>query len=223
MQEDRLPHLLFYGPPGTGKTSTIIAAARTMYGVRDYRSMVLEVSLVSLSPRRAHRANTVSQCLQLNASDERGIGVVRDQIISFAQTRTLTFNRASPSRAKLIILDEADAMTRDAQNALRRIVEKFTDNVRFCLICNYLSRVIPAIQSRCTRFRFAPLTQEQMRPRVNAIAMAENVKLTEDGERALLALAQGDMRRVINILQVLSLPTGLVSSSCRARRWPSRR
>ena len=120
ISEEKLPHLLFYGPPGTGKTSTILACAKELYSPKEFNSMVLE----------------------LNASDDRGINVVRNQILSFASTRTI-FN----SGYKLVILDEADAMTNDAQNALRRIIEKYTDNVRFCLICNYLSKIIPALQS----------------------------------------------------------------------------
>ena len=110
ISQDKLPHLLFYGPPGTGKTSTILACAKEIYSPKQFNSMVLE----------------------LNASDDRGINVVRNQILSFASTRTI-FN----SGYKLIILDEADAMTNDAQNALRRIIEKYTENVRFCMICNY--------------------------------------------------------------------------------------
>lgn len=124
ISEDKLPHLLFYGPPGTGKTSTILACAKELYSPREFSSMVLE----------------------LNASDDRGINVVRGQVLNFASTRTI-FN----SGFKLVILDEADSMTQDAQNALRRIIEKFTENVRFCLICNYLSKIIPALQSRYER------------------------------------------------------------------------
>ncbi|XP_022814248.1 replication factor C subunit 5 [Spodoptera litura] len=174
MKENQLPHLLFYGPPGTGKTSTILACARQMYTPQQFNSMVLE----------------------LNASDDRGIGIVRGQILSFASTRTIF--KAGP---KLIILDEADAMTNDAQNALRRIIEKYTENVRFCIICNYLGKIIPALQSRCTRFRFAPLQQSQIVPRLKEVAAAENVKLSEDGIKALLALSGGDMRKVLNTLQ----------------------
>ena len=170
---DKLPHLLFYGPPGTGKTSTILACAKEIYSPKEFNSMVLE----------------------LNASDDRGINVVRGQILSFASTRTI-FN----SGYKLIILDEADAMTNDAQNALRRIIEKFTDNVRFCLICNYLSKIIPALQSRCTRFRFGPLNSEQILPRLQHVADAQNVNLTEDGKKALINLSGGDMRKVLGYL-----------------------
>lgn len=178
IHEDKLPHLLFYGPPGTGKTSTILACAKEIYAPKEFNSMVLE----------------------LNASDDRGINVVRGQILNFASTRTI-FN----SGFKLVILDEADAMTQDAQNALRRIIEKFTENVRFCLICNYLSKIIPALQSRCTRFRFGPLNPKQILPRLKYVAEQEEVKVTEDGENALMALSQGDMRKVLNILQSCSM------------------
>ncbi|KAJ4439616.1 Replication factor C (RF-C) subunit [Periplaneta americana] len=178
IKEDQLPHLLFYGPPGTGKTSTILACAKQLYTPSQINSMVLE----------------------LNASDDRGIGIVRGQILSFASTRTI-FNAGF----KLIILDEADAMTSDAQNALRRIIEKFTDNVRFCIICNYLSKIIPALQSRCTRFRFAPLTPEQILPRLEYVIEQENVNVTQDGKKALLTLALGDMRKALNILQSTSM------------------
>ncbi|KPP57531.1 hypothetical protein Z043_124734, partial [Scleropages formosus] len=146
ISEDRLPHLLFYGPPGTGKTSTILACARQLYKDKEFNSMVLE----------------------LNASDDRGIDVVRGPILSFASTRTI-FKKGF----KLVILDEADAMTQDAQNALRRVIEKFTENTRFCLICNYLSKIIPALQSRCTRFRFGPLSQDQIIPRLEHVIQQE--------------------------------------------------
>lgn len=177
-KEDRLPHLLFYGPPGTGKTSTILAVARQIYSPKEFNSMVLE----------------------LNASDDRGIGIVRGQILNFASTRTIF-----KSGFKLVILDEADAMTNDAQNALRRVIEKFTENTRFCIICNYLSKIIPALQSRCTRFRFGPLTREQMLPRLEHVIREENVSVTEDGKKALLTLANGDMRKVLNVLQSSSM------------------
>lgn len=109
--------------------------------------------------------------MELNASDDRGIDVVRQQILNFASTRTLF------GHFKLIILDEADSMTNDAQNALRRIIEKYTENVRFGIICNYLSKIIPAVQSRCTRFRFGPLSPEQILPRLNNIIEMEKYKI----------------------------------------------
>uniref|UniRef100_A0A1A8BXW2 Activator 1 subunit 5 n=1 Tax=Nothobranchius kadleci TaxID=1051664 RepID=A0A1A8BXW2_NOTKA len=184
ISEDRLPHLLFYGPPGTGKTSTILACARQLYKDKEFNSMVLE----------------------LNASDDRGIDVVRGPILSFASTRTI-FKKGF----KLVILDEADAMTQDAQNALRRVIEKFTENTRFCLICNYLSKIIPALQSRCTRFRFGPLSPDQMVPRLEHVIQQENVEVTPDGMKAVVTLSSGDMRRSLNILQSTSMAYGKVT------------
>ncbi|XP_046907954.1 replication factor C subunit 5 [Hypomesus transpacificus] len=183
ISEEKLPHLLFYGPPGTGKTSTILACARQLYREKEFNSMVLE----------------------LNASDDRGIDVVRGPILSFASTRTI-FKRGF----KLVILDEADAMTQDAQNALRRVIEKFTENVRFCLICNYLSKIIPALQSRCTRFRFGPLSQEQMIPRLQYVIQQESIDITDDGMKAVVSLSSGDMRRSLNILQSTNMAYGKV-------------
>ena len=183
IEQDRFPHLLFYGPPGTGKTSTIKACASMMYGAKT-RSMVLE----------------------LNASDDRGIGVVRNQIKTFAGTRAV-FN----SGFKLIILDEADAMTQVAQAALRRVIERYTRNTRFCLICNYVSKIIPALQSRCTRFRFAPLSEPQVLKQIERVITAEQLTTTEDGITALTRLSKGDMRKALNILQCTSMSTDVVN------------
>lgn len=169
----RLPHLLFYGPAGVGKTSTIMACAQKMYGPR-YKSMILE----------------------LNASDDRGIEIVRDEIKNFASTRTI-FN----SGVKLVVLDEADSLTKDAQAALRRVIEQFTRTTRFCLICNFVNKIIPALQSRCTRFRFSPLKEDQIRPRLDDIIAAENVTATDSGLKAIIRLSGGDMRKCLNILQ----------------------
>ena len=106
--------------------------------------------------------------LQLNASDDRGIDVVREQVKQFAETRTL-FNKGF----KLIILDEADMMTQAAQAALRRVIEQYTKNVRFCIICNYVNKITPAIQSRCTRFRFSPLPMKEVERRLDGIIETE--------------------------------------------------
>ncbi|GAB5355133.1 hypothetical protein AAMO2058_000180000 [Amorphochlora amoebiformis] len=169
----KMPHILLYGPPGTGKTSTILACARKLNG-DNFGSMVLE----------------------LNASDDRGISVVRNQIKGFASSRQL-FRKG----IKLIILDECDSMTRDSQFALRRVIEKYTTNTRFCLICNYINKITPALQSRCTKFRFGPLDRKQVTGRVQEIADKEGVKLTEDGLKAIVELAEGDMRKCLNVLQ----------------------
>ena len=177
MESGRLPHLLFYGPPGTGKTSTILACAKQMYG-KNLNSMVL----------------------QLNASDDRGIDIVRNQIKTFAGTKKLF-----SSGIKLIILDEADHMTNDAQFALRRVMEKYSKTTRFCMICNYVSKIIPALQSRCTKFRFAPLSIDQMKVRAQHVISSENIHVTEDGLATVLRLARGDMRKVLNVLQATSM------------------
>ncbi|CAB4036625.1 replication factor C subunit 5 isoform X1 [Paramuricea clavata] len=184
IDEDRLPHLLFYGPPGTGKTSTILAIAKQLYTKKEFGSMVLE----------------------LNASDDRGIGIVRGAVLSFASTRTIF-----KSGFKMVILDEADEMTGDAQNALRRVMEKFTENTRFCLICNYLSKIIPALQSRCTRFRFGPLDSEQMSSRLDYVIENERITIDADGKKSLIRLSGGDMRKALNILQSTSLAFDVVN------------
>ena len=163
IEKNRLPHLLFYGPPGTGKTSTILAVARRIYG-NDYRKQILEVRARSVHVQ----ASVAHKRPQLNASDDRGIDVVREQIKQFAETRTL-FAKGF----KLIVLDEADMMTQAAQSALRRVIEQYTKNVRFCIICNYVYKITPAIQSRCTRFRFSPLPIPEVEKRLVGVIDSE--------------------------------------------------
>ncbi|EON96765.1 putative replication factor c subunit 3 protein [Phaeoacremonium minimum UCRPA7] len=175
VDSNRLPHLLLYGPPGTGKTSTILALARRIYGAENVRQMVLE----------------------LNASDDRGIDVVREQIKTFASTKQIftmgqslrTAGSGSLAGYKLIILDEADAMTSTAQMALRRIMEKYTANTRFCIIANYSHKLSPALLSRCTRFRFSPLKEQDIRVLVDKVIEEENVKIMPEATDALVRLS----------------------------------
>lgn len=183
---NRLPHLLLYGPPGTGKTSTVLALARRIYGGKNMRQMVLE----------------------LNASDDRGIDVVREQIKTFSSTKQIfagAFDKSAPSDSiagfKLIILDEADAMTSTAQMALRRIMEKYTANTRFCIIANYTHKLSPALLSRCTRFRFSPLKEADIRVLVDKVIAEEDVNIAPDAVDSLVTLSKGDMRRALNVLQ----------------------
>lgn len=183
VDSNKLPHLLLYGPPGTGKTSTILALARRIYGAANVRQMVLE----------------------LNASDDRGIDVVREQIKTFASTKQIFSMGATKANSmagfKLIVLDEADAMTNTAQMALRRIMEKYTANTRFCIIANYAHKLSPALLSRCTRFRFSPLKEGDIRVLVEKVVEEEAVKIAADAVDALVKLSKGDMRRALNVLQ----------------------
>jgi replication factor C subunit 3/5 len=145
--------------------------------------------------------------LELNASDDRGIDVVREQIKTFASTKQIfsavsqTTSKTGLGAFKLIILDEADAMTSAAQMALRRIMEKYTANTRFCIIANYTHKLTPALLSRCTRFRFSPLKEDDIRRLVTHVVAAENINIQGDAVDSLVKLSKGDMRRALNVLQ----------------------
>lgn len=144
--------------------------------------------------------------LELNASDDRGIDVVREQIKTFASTKQIftmgpSIASSSIAQYKLIILDEADAMTSTAQMALRRIMEKYTANTRFCIIANYTHKLSPALLSRCTRFRFSPLKEADIRVLVDKVVEEEEVNITPQATDALVKLSKGDMRRALNVLQ----------------------
>ena len=174
-----LPHLLFFGSSGTGKTSCIHAACKKLYGENNYKFMILE----------------------LNASDNRGIDTVRKQIYEFANTSSL-INKG----IKTIILDEADSMTIMAQNALRKIIENNSDNVRFCIICNYINNIIPALKSRCIQFRFSPLKNNDKKEILKKILKNENFNFSNDNcLDIIIKIANGDMRKSINMLQSLSI------------------
>eukprot|EP00002_Diphylleia_rotans_P012929 TRINITY_DN2525_c0_g12_i1.p1 TRINITY_DN2525_c0_g12~~TRINITY_DN2525_c0_g12_i1.p1 ORF type:complete len:334 (+),score=88.10 TRINITY_DN2525_c0_g12_i1:49-1050(+) len=181
IETGNLPHLLFYGPPGTGKTSTILALARQLYGPSLYKSRILE----------------------LNASDERGIDVVRTKVKSFAQfsvSNEKTEGYPCPP-FKIVILDEADAMTADAQAALRRTMETHSSITRFCIICNYISRIIDPLTSRCAKFRFKPLEKNVMTDRLRFICMQESVTVGESDLDLVVEVSGGDMRRAVTLLQ----------------------
>lgn len=179
VKEKNMPNLLFAGPPGIGKTTAALALARDLYG-ENYRECILE----------------------LNASDERGIDVVRGKIKDFARTVSL-----SDVPFKIIFLDEADSLTNDAQNALRRTMEVHVNVTRFILSANYSSKIIEPIQSRCSVFRFRPLKEEEVKEMLERVAHGEKLRLDKEAIDALLYVSEGDMRRAINSLQGAALNT----------------
>lgn len=174
-----MPHLIFYGNPGTGKTSTILNLAKKLYGKK--RNIMM---------------------MKLDASDDRGITSVRSEIKPFAEKSI-----ADESVVKLIILDEADAMTFEAQFALRRIMELHSNNTRFCLICNYENKIIPAIKSRCINFRFNPISNKYIKDKLIEISEKEKININEDSLKIISKLSNGDMRKGINLLQSISMKT----------------
>lgn len=189
LQSANLPHMLFYGPPGTGKTSTVLALAKQLYGPELIRTRVLE----------------------LNASDERGISIVREKVKDFARMQLsnppagpagLEYRKKYPCPPyKIIILDEADSMTQDAQSALRRTMETYSTITRFCLICNYVTRIIDPLASRCSKFRFKSLDGTNAKQRLEHIAALENVPLEPGAVDTLIKCAEGDLRKAITFLQ----------------------
>jgi len=175
-----LPHLLLYGSPGTGKTSSILALCNQLFG--------------------PHRVN--ERVIELNASDERGINVVRGKIINFAKVAIGTADEKylCPSY-KIIILDEADAMTKEAQAALRKVMEENSDITRFCFICNYINQIIEPINSRCVKIRFKPINRENIINRLKVISQKEDINISLEALTCISEISNGDLRKSILMLQ----------------------
>ena len=174
VKERSMPHLLFAGPAGTGKTTSALALSKELFG--------------ELWKHNLH---------ELNASDERGIDVVRGKIKEFARTAPL-----GEDGFKIIFLDEADALTGAAQAALRRTMEKYSRTCRFVMSCNFSSKIIEPIQSRCAVFRFRPLKAEDVERYLKFVAVKEELNIDKEAYESLTYLAQGDLRRAINGLQM---------------------
>lgn len=173
VESGSMPHLLFSGPAGVGKTTLALVVAKQLFG-------------------ESWRQNT----LELNASDERGIDVVRVKVKDFARTRAI-----GDVPFKLIYLDESDALTKEAQQALRRTMENYTRTCRFVLSCNYSSKIIDPIQSRCAVFRFKPLSEEEIYVVVDKLAQEEGLIISDEAKKALYEVCNGDCRRLENVMQ----------------------
>ena len=173
VRQKNMPHLLFAGPAGTGKTSLSLIIAKRLFKEQWHQNF-----------------------LELNASDERGIDIIRVKVKDFARTKAI-----GDVPFKIIYLDESDALTREAQQALRRTMENYTQTCRFILAANYSSKIIEPIQSRCAIFRFKPLDKKEIAGIVEHIAKEEKLKISDKAKDALVEIADGDCRRVENILQ----------------------
>lgn len=176
-KNNTMQNLLFYGPPGTGKTSTITAFAKEFYR-EDFHDMVLI----------------------LNASEERGIETVRNRIKQFSTSYGFSQNKNTP-QFKLIILDEIDEMTHEAQDILKRIMEQYILNIRFCFICNYIKKINPAIKSRCVLFRFRPISHDELFDFIVDVCDKEELQITKKAIEILIRKSGGDLRKILNILQ----------------------
>lgn len=177
LDRNKFPNLLLYGPPGTGKTTTIINI------IQEYQ--------------RRHKMNKFGSVIHLNASDERGIDIVRNQMYQFVQSVSLFQNDC-----KFVILDEVDHMTKNAQHALKYLMQTCTQNVRFCLICNYISKTDESLQNEFICVRFNQLPQTDIHKFLMTIAEKENVKIDYDDVRTIQEQFDSDIRSMINYLQI---------------------
>ncbi len=185
VKEKSFPSMIFSGPAGVGKTTSAVAMAKELYG------------------------ETLNQAfLELNASDSRGIDVIRGKVKEFAKTIPL-----SGGLVKIIFLDEADALTSEAQHALRRTMEKYSGTTRFILSANYASKIIEPIQSRCVVLRFKPLKEEEMKQYINRIVESEELNIDQKAVEALIYVSEGDLRKITNTLQGAAISNKMITES----------
>jgi len=177
LKTKNIPHLIFYGPSGCGKTSTIIALAKDLFGLENYSDRIIE----------------------LNASDERGINIIRDKIKKYSKQSIKNVEGIPPW--KIIVLDEADTMTSDSQFALRQIMEKYSKITRFCIICNYYNKIIDPIVSRCALFRFKPIDSENIINKLQYICKQEKINYSDKLLQKIINICRGDLRKAVNLLQ----------------------
>jgi replication factor C subunit 2/4 len=177
LSSKNMPHLLFFGPSGCGKTSTILALTRELFTDQYFNERVIE----------------------LNASDERGIKVVREKIKRYAQNSVNT--KENIPNFKVIILDEADSMTSESQCALRKIMEDYSNVTRFCIICNYHQKIIEPIVSRCSLLRFKPINKDKIMNKLKVICEYQNIECSKSNLNKIIKICKGDLRKSINFLQ----------------------
>lgn len=182
-----LSNFIFYGPPGTGKTSTILAVVDKLYG-QSSNYMIMNI----------------------NASENRGVNTIRKEIHKFVSSKHIFCFDGGEDKYKLVILDEADAMTNNSQILLRKIIDDYSVNVKFCLICNYIEKIDPSLQSRFIKFKFTPLNKQIILDRIKIILDKENVIADEEGINLIIKNSNGDMRNILNIVQSIHMTNGII-------------
>ena len=192
--KNTFPNLLFYGPPGTGKTTTIINLIEKYQEIYNQKDTSLKI--------------------HLNASDDRGIEVIRNQINNFVNTKTF-FTQG----LKFVILDEVDYMTKNAQQALHYLIQQYSDNIRFCLICNYVSKIDNSLQNEFIHLRFSQLPKKHIMSFLKNIITSENINISDNNIKSILNIYKSDIRSMINFIQCNHDDSGLNVNIMTNQKW----